>query len=130
MATWWWYQHSADQVLRVVVAAAVAFYDVVGLDPVSAGAAFDGALTHVPPLDEASDRRGDHVGAVGVGDGTEPVGGDHPDLAAAEDLGQGVGSDPDPGRQGGSVLATVVGGEVGVDEHLGDGHRPGLVTGA
>ena len=52
------------EIVRVVVASVVAFFDVVGLQPVTAAASFDGALSLVPLQCERPNRRWDSLGSV------------------------------------------------------------------
>ena len=68
------------EVVGVVVAAVLSFSDVVGLEPVSARASFDGTLPHVPPEDEGSDCGGDGFSQIRVGDRVETVGDDGADF--------------------------------------------------
>ncbi len=110
MATWWWYQQSGDEVVGVVVAAVGSLLDVVGLEAVLAVAAFDRAVSLVSPGDETPDCWGDRFSHIRIGDGVESVGDDYPDLAGAEDLGEGVGTDPRSGRDGGAGLSERFGG--------------------
>ena len=110
------------QVVGIMVAAVGSLADVVGLEPVAAVASLDRALVLVPPGDVSADRPGDGFSHVGICDGVESVGDDEADLAGAEDLGEGVGSDPRSGGDGGTGLSVGLGGEGGVDEHFGHGH--------
>jgi hypothetical protein len=82
------------EVVGVVVAAVLSFHDVVGLEAVGAVAAFDRALVVVAPLHISADGAGDGFPHIRIGNGVKAVGGDDPDFAGAEDLGEGVGSDP------------------------------------
>ena len=113
-----------DEVVGVVVAAVGSLPDVVGLEAVLAVTAFDRAVSLVSPGDETPDRRGDRFSHIRIGDGVEAVGDDYSDLAGAEDLGEGVGTDPGTRRDGGAGLSERLGGQGGVDEHFRHRHRP------
>ena len=75
-----------DEVVGVVAAAVGSLGEVVGLEPVAAGAAFDRALPLVPPQDVAPGAGWEGFSQIGIGNRVETVGGDDPDLAVAEDL--------------------------------------------
>src|SRR5688572_28392395 len=98
------------QVVGVMVAAVGPLDDVVGLEPVADVASFDRTFVVVPPLHVSSDRAGDGLSHVGIGEGVEAVGDDHPDLAGAENLRQSVRSDSRSGRDGSSGLSQGGGG--------------------
>ena len=93
------------KVVGMVVAAVASLSNVVGLEPVAAGAAFDRTLPLVPPQDEASHRRGDRLPQIRISQRVKTVRGYDPDPAGAEDLGEGVGSDPGSRGDGGSLLS-------------------------
>jgi hypothetical protein len=108
-----------------MVTAEVLFLDVVDLEAVAAAAAFDRALTLVAVEDPGSDSWGDGFGLVGDGYGSfVPVGVDNSDPAFTEDLSEGGGSYPQPGRGGYSGFPERRCRQSGIYEDFGDGDCP------
>jgi hypothetical protein len=86
-----------DQIVRVVVAAAGSLPDVMGLETVSASTSVDLASSLVAVQDRAANRWWDGLPEIGDTNRTMIVPAhDDPDLAGAQDLGEGVGSDSRP----------------------------------
>ncbi|HKY49543.1 MAG TPA: hypothetical protein VJQ79_16350, partial [Acidimicrobiia bacterium] len=63
-----------DEVVGVVVAAVLSFFDVVGLEPVAAVASFDRTLVLVSEGDVAADGAGDGFCHIRAGEGVVSVG--------------------------------------------------------
>ena len=111
----------------MVVAAVGSLADVVGLEPVSATASFDGALSPVPFEYERPDRRWDRFGSVGNRKGAVAVGVDDAGAATAEDLGEGVGADPEAAAGGGAGFSPGWCGDGGVYEDFGHDDGPAVL---
>ena len=109
------------EVVGVVVASACPGVDVVGLEPVAAGAAVDGAAT-VAPQHVAAGGGWDDPGSRGRRYRDPVLVGDYLYGCVAEETVEGGGTYPGTGSYLGACLACGGGGQVGVDED-GDERR-------
>ena len=118
-----------DEVVGVVVTAGVLFFDVVGLQPVTAAASFDGALAPVPLENECSNRRRDRLGSMRDLERSVGVAVDDAGAAAAENLSQGVWSEAEAAAGGGSGFSVRRCGHGGVYKDFRYDDRPsGFLT--
>ena len=91
-----------DQVVGIVVAAVVLFRDVVRLQPMTAAASFDGALSSVPFEDEGPNRGWNCLSSMRNREWAVAVGVDDPSAPAAKNLGKRVRPDAESAARGGA----------------------------